>query len=198
MKDTKLLLIITAGLIAVLLFTSCSTMKNNDFSRQKYTHFKKGESTVILNKTVKEKKEVDKNPVNTNTTEIAEDYKLSASATIGEQADLSNKMPDQKIVSESGITVTNVRSEPNEAIKSKINRKETSFRNSLFKSSSTKSVNDGSVNLLVLVILSILLPPLAVFLARGLNTPFWIDLILTIIFWIPGVIYALLIVCNAI
>ena len=45
MKDTKLLLIITAGLIAVLLFTSCSTMKNNDFSRQK-------EDTSLFKKTI--------------------------------------------------------------------------------------------------------------------------------------------------
>lgn len=52
---------------------------------------------------------------------------------------------------------------------------------------------------LLLVILSILLPPLAVYLKEDeINTKFWIDLILTLIFWIPGVIYALLVVFDQI
>jgi uncharacterized membrane protein YqaE (UPF0057 family) len=47
---------------------------------------------------------------------------------------------------------------------------------------------------LLLIILCILLPPVAVYLkenAIGLN--FWIDLILTLIFWVPGIIFALLV-----
>ncbi|HEY6161070.1 MAG TPA: YqaE/Pmp3 family membrane protein [Bacteroidia bacterium] len=49
------------------------------------------------------------------------------------------------------------------------------------------------MNGLVLVILCILLPPLAVYLAKGVGTPFWVDLILTLFFWIPGIIYALIV-----
>lgn len=41
------------------------------------------------------------------------------------------------------------------------------------------------------IILSILLPPLAVYLKHGIGSAFWINLILTIIGWIPGVIHAL-------
>lgn len=41
------------------------------------------------------------------------------------------------------------------------------------------------------VILSILLPPLAVFLNKGLGKDFLINLILTLIFWLPGAIHAL-------
>ncbi|HBR53156.1 MAG TPA: YqaE/Pmp3 family membrane protein [Flavobacteriaceae bacterium] len=40
------------------------------------------------------------------------------------------------------------------------------------------------------IILNILLPPLAVFLKHGLSSTFLINLILTIIFWLPGVIHA--------
>ncbi|MBC3847099.1 YqaE/Pmp3 family membrane protein [Winogradskyella echinorum] len=43
---------------------------------------------------------------------------------------------------------------------------------------------------LLTIILSILLPPLAVFLKHGLKTEFLISVILTIIGWLPGVIYA--------
>jgi len=48
------------------------------------------------------------------------------------------------------------------------------------------------------IILAILLPPLAVFLHDGLGTTFWISLLLTLLFWIPGVIYALLVVTDTI
>jgi uncharacterized membrane protein YqaE (UPF0057 family) len=58
---------------------------------------------------------------------------------------------------------------------------------------------DSDTNTLLLVILAIFLPPLAVYLHENeLNTKFWISLVLTILFWIPGVIYALLVVFDAI
>ena len=45
---------------------------------------------------------------------------------------------------------------------------------------------------LLLVIIAILLPPLAVYLHEGsINKKFWIDLLLTLLFYLPGLIYAL-------
>lgn len=41
------------------------------------------------------------------------------------------------------------------------------------------------------IILSVILPPLAVFLNKGLGKDFLINLILSLIFWVPGVIHAL-------
>lgn len=50
----------------------------------------------------------------------------------------------------------------------------------------------SDTNTILLVILSILLPPLAVFLVYNeVGTPFLVNLILTLLFWIPGVIHAL-------
>ncbi len=43
------------------------------------------------------------------------------------------------------------------------------------------------------IILNILLPPLAVFLKHGLGKNFLINLILTIILWLPGVIHAFIV-----
>lgn len=44
----------------------------------------------------------------------------------------------------------------------------------------------------LLVILAILLPPLAVYLNNEeVGTPFIVNIILTLLFWIPGVIHAL-------
>lgn len=60
----------------------------------------------------------------------------------------------------------------------------------------TDTERDGST--VLLVILAILIPPLAVGLYEGITTRFWIDLLLTLLFFIPGMVYALLIVLGAI
>jgi len=60
-----------------------------------------------------------------------------------------------------------------------------------------KAGKEPSTNTLLLVILAILLPPLAVYLHEGtINNRFWISLILTILFWLPGVIYALIVILG--
>ena len=60
-----------------------------------------------------------------------------------------------------------------------------------------KAGDDPSTNTLLLVILAILLPPLAVYLHQGeINSKFWISLILTLLFWLPGVIYALIVILG--
>jgi uncharacterized membrane protein YqaE (UPF0057 family) len=56
----------------------------------------------------------------------------------------------------------------------------------------------SDVSLIVLVILAILLPPLAVALKEGITSRFWISLLLTLLFFLPGVIYALLVVTDTI
>lgn len=60
-----------------------------------------------------------------------------------------------------------------------------------------KAGKEPSTNTLLLVILAILLPPLAVYLHEGeINKKFWISLILTLLFFLPGVIYALIVVLG--
>jgi uncharacterized membrane protein YqaE (UPF0057 family) len=60
-----------------------------------------------------------------------------------------------------------------------------------------KANSAPSTNTALLVILAILLPPLAVYLHQGeINNKFWISLLLTLLFFLPGVIYALLVVLG--
>jgi uncharacterized membrane protein YqaE (UPF0057 family) len=48
---------------------------------------------------------------------------------------------------------------------------------------------------LLLVILAVLVPPLAVYLHEGeINGKFWLDLLLTLLFYLPGLIYALIVI----
>jgi uncharacterized membrane protein YqaE (UPF0057 family) len=49
----------------------------------------------------------------------------------------------------------------------------------------------------LLIILCILLPPLAVYLKEDeINYKFWLSILLTLLFWLPGIIYALLVVFD--
>ncbi len=60
-----------------------------------------------------------------------------------------------------------------------------------------KAGKEPSTNTILLVILAILLPPLAVYLHQGeINKKFWISLLLTLLFWLPGVIYALIVILG--
>ena len=49
---------------------------------------------------------------------------------------------------------------------------------------------------LTTIILSILLPPVAVLMKRGLGGAFLLNLLLTLLGWLPGVIHALLVNDN--
>jgi uncharacterized membrane protein YqaE (UPF0057 family) len=50
---------------------------------------------------------------------------------------------------------------------------------------------DSSANKLVMIILAIILPPLSVFLQRGVGTELVISIVLSIFFYVPGILYAL-------
>ena len=43
----------------------------------------------------------------------------------------------------------------------------------------------------LLIILAVFLPPLAAFLVVGIDTHFWINLALTLLGWLPGVVHAI-------
>ena len=49
---------------------------------------------------------------------------------------------------------------------------------------------------LLLILLALLLPPLAAFLVVGLGTHFWINLILTLLGWIPGTVHAIWLIVS--
>jgi uncharacterized membrane protein YqaE (UPF0057 family) len=52
------------------------------------------------------------------------------------------------------------------------------------------------MNKVLEVILAIILPPLGVFLKVGIGAHFWINIILTILGYIPGIIHALIIIMS--
>ena len=60
-----------------------------------------------------------------------------------------------------------------------------------------KAGRETDTDTLLLVILAILLPPLAVYLYEGeINNRFWISVILTLLAWVPGIVYALVLILG--
>jgi uncharacterized membrane protein YqaE (UPF0057 family) len=49
---------------------------------------------------------------------------------------------------------------------------------------------------LLRVVLSVLLPPLGVFLQEGLGTQFWLNVLLTLLGYLPGLVHAIWIIAR--
>ena len=68
---------------------------------------------------------------------------------------------------------------------------------SITKVSATESSsNAAGMPLILLVIITILIPFLGVGLAKGVHFEFWLDLILTLLFYLPGLIYGLIVILG--
>ncbi|MEM8528353.1 MAG: YqaE/Pmp3 family membrane protein [Bacteroidota bacterium] len=49
---------------------------------------------------------------------------------------------------------------------------------------------------LISIIVTVFLPPLGVAMHEGITSRFWISLVLTLLFFIPGLIYSLYVILN--
>jgi uncharacterized membrane protein YqaE (UPF0057 family) len=49
---------------------------------------------------------------------------------------------------------------------------------------------------LLRIVIAILLPPLGVFLQVGIGTQFWINVVLTILGYIPGIVHAIWVIVK--
>jgi len=78
----------------------------------------------------------------------------------------------------------------------RINKEKTIFSEALINNLNSGNVAKANqVDDVVLAILCVFIPPLAVYLYEdSITTNFWVDLIATLLFWLPGMILAFLIV----
>jgi uncharacterized membrane protein YqaE (UPF0057 family) len=85
---------------------------------------------------------------------------------------------------------------PSQADKNDIKSKRKAVKKFLREFKKSKAADDRTV---LLVILCILFPPLAVYLHQNaINSKFWISVLLSLFFWVPGIIFSLLVVLEAI
>jgi uncharacterized membrane protein YqaE (UPF0057 family) len=55
---------------------------------------------------------------------------------------------------------------------------------------------DMETNTLLLIIIAILIPPLAVGLKKGIGGALLLNIVLTIVFYIPGLVHAIYLILN--
>jgi|GEM_PF-478099 len=96
-------------------------------------------------------------------------------------------------------TKTESQSEPAAPSRAQVRKavKEMLKRDSVSQEKNTQAPADSTT--ILLVILAILLPPVAVLIYEdGLTSKFWISLLLTLLLFLPGVIYSILVVTGTI
>jgi uncharacterized membrane protein YqaE (UPF0057 family) len=190
MKKTAFTL--SAFFIAVLFFASCSSenlvIQKRHYGKGYYVH---ANGKREINNTVKaETVALSESPVSTTEnpeTFIAQETSTNKSQTVSAKAPAITKH-NTKIKSSSPLTTV--------ADQKASIEKSASAKNKASVRAAAKKENHsagGDVNAVLLIILCILLPPVAVYLVDGIGTSFWIDLILTLLFFLPGIIFALIV-----
>ena len=114
-----------------------------------------------------------------------------ATASIIVPSSTNSTTPDSVAVSDAVNAYRNLTKKERKAKIKEVKKEIKAFK------AAKKANGEPSTNTLLLVILAILLPPLAVYLHQGvINNKFWISLLLTLLFFVPGVIYALIVVLG--
>ena len=189
MKQTNILFVLAIFIGAVL--SSCSSSSN--FTKRKYFNFKQDQ---------KEFARATPNKPAAESNELAAEEAIAVNETIAPAeaqpvAEPSKEAvkPSKKAIAKKEAVVTEQNAPALGFNTEKLSLGERMVLKQAKKIAEKQNNNSGSdVPMILLVLLAIFIPPLAVFLVDGIGTPFWIDLILTLLFFLPGIIYALYIV----
>lgn len=193
----KKIILSTAGLFALsLIMISCSSESDvlSSFSKRKYLkNFKENKKTYEVNieektASIEEVKEIEiYEPIASNSVETIEEFENNVVLTqdaVQKAIVLTPKKVTKQLEKEYRNWDKFNRNYSNELLASK---NEFNIINS--------NNSSARVNEIVLAILAIFIPPLAVYLYDDAVTGnFWIDLILTLLVWLPGIIFAFLVI----
>jgi uncharacterized membrane protein YqaE (UPF0057 family) len=209
----KLLSLFILSAILVSCGTSNSVVNDGLFQKRKYTSgwfIKKNKNVekkssnkeglafqdkVNLEKPKNEKIIVKNDDKALEKTKVIADNKES-SLQIVKKKETNKKEKQSDFKNAKSITKTNTKNKQDLTINTFGNEKEDLKTESKSENNSNSSSSD--VALILLVILCFILPPLAVWLASSDTTQLIISIILTLLFWLPGIIHALLVVLGVI
>tara|TARA_Y100000589_G_scaffold306395_1_gene321100 strand:- start:43197 stop:43778 length:582 start_codon:yes stop_codon:yes gene_type:complete len=191
----KLLYLFIAG----ALFACSSSTQLSNFSKQKYTkkfHHKTKKYNDVIDEYANEFKSTNK------LNEYTISHKTPNTKFSHLYKPVFKEITTKKYVNK---TIRVRKSEKiNKNLDNSINNELASFEQFSFKNqvkneilNNKKSSNKSKdVDTLLLIIIAIFIPPLAVALYEGITTNFWIDLLLTLLFFIPGLIYAIIVITG--
>lgn len=188
----KLTQLLSVAIVTTLLY-SCASSNQSAFQKRKYYDFKHPDTDIAFKSPAKHQanfiaaQQTSASDVNkteqVRTTEPVQVSKVTAALTTLKKKRI-NRTIELPIVKEN-VPVLSQNSDSKKKISRVIENR--------------SNANSSEVDQVVLVILAILLPPLAVYLKEdAVTSNFWIDLLLCFLFWVPGVIFAILVVCGAI
>lgn len=193
----KKIILSTAGLFALsLIMISCSSESDvlSSFSKRRYLkNFKESKKTYEINieeqiASIEEVKEIKNDePIASNSVETIEEFENDVVLT---------QEAVQKAIA---LTPKKVSKQLEKEYRNwdKFNRNYSTELLASSKEYNYVTLNNSSarVNEIVLAILAIFIPPLAVFLFEdSITANFWVDLLLTLLFWLPGIIFAFLVI----
>lgn len=183
---------------------SCVSNRNPDFASRKYFNYSLSENPVDKNQI---------NSINENPAGESNNFFLKSGNKITEKTfeDITAELPSAQNCNTMDNPVSDAIPAADKSLHKKISKKlsriilPTNLQSELpAQQNSEKTLKilldpDPSDRLILEVILSVFIPPLAVYLHQDSITDFfWIDLLLTILFWFPGIIFALLVVLDVI
>ncbi len=187
----KSALLFSVIFFAALFMSSCAhrniTIEKRHYGNGYYVHTT---GKIHHDKTVKSETAIaiQENQTTEEKAEIVSNKKEEAAPVVA----ISSASSEKKTAKTKHATTKEAIAEPIRVIEK--NSTETAATKSVQQVSKTKSVPAADdVDLVLIIILCFLLPPLAVYLSEGLTTNFWIDLILTLLLFIPGIIFALIV-----
>ncbi|MEO6884254.1 MAG: YqaE/Pmp3 family membrane protein [Bacteroidia bacterium] len=202
MKKQQILMCVIGFAAFAMLFTSCATDKSNSFTARKYTHFKSGEATVFANpRSEKKVSATTENTVSKNNflnTENTSTQNLVNNTTENTSAKSTNLFAHAitKSIRKNNFSIN--KTDAVAAIAPAYSKVETTHE-TIRKTFTHTASNLDNTDKIVQIICAIFIPPLGVYLHdNAINNHFWIDLLLTLLFFFPGMIYALLIVTDSI
>jgi hypothetical protein len=135
-----------------MILSSCGITRNNDFSSQKYTNFRKGKTTVITNQVAKENKEVNLFAVLSDKTKIADDAVVTDDRTSKPIV-----TPKTEIKKEDVKKVSSVNGFTKETNKEKFTRVASFVKERMITKPNTTANNDDGLSVLWVVVLVLLI-----------------------------------------
>lgn len=177
--------------LAILVFSSCSNLRNLSIEKR---HYGKGYYVHTNGKRVMTNDAKAEEVAAINQSEVTETVIAPVATTVNsniEAAPVTTSAPVQKPAVAENNAVPKVVAEPVRTVTKNTKAEQTKVVRAASKKAKSTAADD--VSLILIIILCFLLPPLAVFLSEGITTNFWIDLILTLLFFLPGIIFALIV-----
>ena len=174
--------------LTVLIFSSCSSLKVNDFTARKYTNFNNRQAKVNLAK-----------PQSELYAAAHVQYLSRKDVLLAEQVEKGNIQKQSISTFEKKLAKGKVRRLAKAHVKNTFPTakliQHTKKKDAFVKSAAPSDDSQFWLE----VILAIILPPLGVYIhEKEIGNKFWISLILTLLLFLPGIIYSLLVVTDII